>query len=123
MAACAKMKLVEMPQLTLMVLDGLADDIESVGSLREHGEVAPYGLALVDEQDVVDALRALLDEGLAQAWELTEPAFELAPASHPSTDDASLRRYWFRWTPAGERVWREGREVLHTYWDAHPPGG
>lgn len=112
----------EMPPLPLMVLDGLADDIESVGSLRDHGEVAPYGLALVDEQDVVDALRALLDDGLVEAWELAEPQFELVPASHPSTDDASLRRYWFRWTAAGERAWRADGELLDAYWDAHPPG-
>jgi hypothetical protein len=32
-----------MPPLTLMVLDALADDWESIESLRDHGELAPYG--------------------------------------------------------------------------------
>jgi hypothetical protein len=112
----------EMPSLPLMVLDGLADDIESVGSLRDHGEVAPYGLALVDEQDVVEALRGLLNDGLVEAWELAEPHLALVPAQNPSSDDTSLRRYWFRWTPRGERLWREGQDALDAYWDAHRPG-
>lgn len=109
--------------MPLMVLDGLADDIESVGSLRDHGEVAPYGLALVDEQVVVEALTSRLTGGFIEAWHLSEPQLELVPCPAPLTDDASLRRYWFRWTPAGERVWREGRAVLDSYWSAHPPGG
>ena len=46
----------------------------------------------------------------------------LVLTSDPRTDDASLRRYWFEWTPDGERAWREGREELDAYWDAHPPG-
>ena len=113
---------VQMPPLTLMVLDGLADDLESVGTLRDHGEVAPYRLALVDEQDVVDALRELLVGGFVEALELAEPNLELVPAAAPQIDDASLRRYWFRSTEAGERAWRDGHQVLDAYWDAHPPG-
>ena len=60
---------VEMPPVPLMVLDGLADDFESVETLRNHGEVDPYGLALVDEQEVVDALQTLLADGLIEAWQ------------------------------------------------------
>ena len=105
-----------------MVLDGLADDLESVGTLRDHGEVTPYGLALVDEQDVVDALRELLVGGFVEALELTEPKLGLVPAAAPQTDDANLRRYWFRSTEAGKRAWRDGYPVLDAYWDAHPPG-
>jgi hypothetical protein len=55
-------------------------------------------------------------------WELALPQFALVPVSAPATDDASLRRYWFRWTADGERMWREGRELLDAYWDEHPPG-
>jgi hypothetical protein len=122
-AACGSMSRVEMPPLTVMVLDGLADDLESVGTLRDHGEVAPYGLALVDEEVVVEALRELLVDGLVEAWELAMPKMELVPAAQPATDDASLGRYWFKWTSDGERMWREGHDVLDTYWDAHPRAG
>lgn len=86
------------------------------------GEVAPHGLALVDEQVVVDALRELLSNGLVEAWEVPEPNLELVQVGHPMTDDDALRRYWFRWTPAGERAWREGQSSLDAYWDARPPG-
>jgi hypothetical protein len=111
-----------MPSLTLMVLDGLADDLESVDTLRNHGDVRPYGLALVDEHEVVDALRELLVRGLVEAWELAEPQAHLMPATPPRADDVSLRRYWFRWTANGERVWQAGRAELDAYWHAHPPG-
>lgn len=94
----------EMPPLPLMVLDGLADDFENVESLRNHGEVAPYGLALVDEHDVVDALRTLLQDGLVEAWEVSESPVELVPATAVSTDETALRSYWFRWTAGRERV-------------------
>ncbi len=112
----------EMPPLSLMVLDGLADDVETLETLRDHGQVAPHGLALVDEQAVVHAPRELLANGQVEAWELAEPQLELVPASYPAADDASLRRYWFKWTAAGERAWREGQATLDAYWDAHPPG-
>jgi hypothetical protein len=36
---------------------------ESIESMRDHGEVAPYGLALVDNGAIVDAVRALLSDG------------------------------------------------------------
>lgn len=109
-----------MPPLPLMVLDGLADDIESIATLRDHGEVAPYGLALVDERQVLDAVRDLLERGLLTVWEPTsESPVRLGPVAAPESDDASLRRYWFGWTPDGERAWREGHDVL----DARAPRG
>ena len=72
-----------MPRLTLMVLDGLADDIASLGTLRDHGEAAPYGLALIGEQEVVAAPRELLAGGLVEAWELAEPKMHLVLTSDP----------------------------------------
>jgi hypothetical protein len=108
------------PPLTLLVLDGLADDIESVGSLRDHGEVAPYGLALIDETDVVGAVRTLLDRGLIKAWEEAGNPVRLVPVDRPALDDTSLRSYWYGWTTAGERVWRENETVLDAYNTDHP---
>ena len=111
------------PPLSLLVLDGLADDLESVGTLRDHGEVEPYGLALVDEAAVVGALRDLLSEGLVEAWEVAGEPMRLVRCAAPSSDDESLRRYWFKWTPNGQRTWRQGQGTLDAYWEHHPPGG
>lgn len=74
-------------------------------------------LALVDEQDVVDAGRTLLNDGLIEAWQLAESEPELVPCPEPFTDDTSLRHYWFRWTPAGERAWRDAHDAHDAYWD------
>ena len=115
------MSAMEMPPLPLLVLDGLADDLESVGSLRDHGEVAPYGLALVDEHDVVDTLRSLLAVGLIQAWRLSEPPLKLVSCPMPLTMTQASGA-----TGSGGRrrvsaVWREAHDVLDTYWHAHLP--
>jgi hypothetical protein len=106
-----------------MVLDALADDWESIESMRDHGEVAPYGLALVDEGLIVNAVRSLVSDGLIEVAEVAEDPVELVPVLTPRTDDASLHRCWFRPTEAGWRVWRERHDILDAYWDAHPPGG
>ena len=52
-----------------MVLDSLVDDHETIDTMRDCGETAPHGLALVDEADLITAVAALLDEGLVEAWE------------------------------------------------------
>lgn len=111
---------VDRPPLTLLVLDGLADDFESVENLRNHGEVSPYGLALVEESEVVAAVRTLLEDGLIEAFEAAGDPVELVPKSTPASDDDSLRAYWFRWTARGEQLWREGHGVLDAYYNAHP---
>jgi hypothetical protein len=113
---------VEMPPLTLMVLDAVADDWESIESMRNHGEVAPYGLALVDHGLIVDAVRSLLSDRLIEAADVAEDPVRLVPVLTPQTDEPSLRRYWFRPTDAGKQVWRDGHDVLDAYWNAHPPG-
>jgi hypothetical protein len=110
-----------MPPVTLMVLDALADDWESIESMRDHGEVAPYGLALVDEGLVIDGARLLLSDGLVEVREIGA-SLELVPVPAPRTDEASLRRYWFRPTDTGKRMWREGHDALDAYWDAYPRG-
>jgi hypothetical protein len=98
------------------------DDWENVESLRNHGSVPPYGLALVDEEVVIDALRSLLSDGLVWVTEFDEDGFELRPVASPQTDDASLRRYWFQPTDAGEAVWRHARDEIHAYLDASAQG-
>jgi hypothetical protein len=66
-----------MPPLTLMVLDALVDDWESIESMRDHGEVAPYGLALVDDGAIVDAVRSLLSDGLVEVTAVAEDPAKL----------------------------------------------
>jgi hypothetical protein len=109
----------EMPPLTLMVLDGLMTDIETVETLRDHGEAKPYGLSLVDENEIVDAIRELLHDGLVEAvnWRDGQYAVIRGAGNHDAT---SLRRHWYRPTAAGRRAWTEGEELLDAYWDAHP---
>lgn len=112
-----------MPPIPLMVLDSLADDWESIESMRGHGEVAPYGLALVDEGLVIDAVRSLLSDGLVEVREVADDPMRLVPVAEPRTDESSLRSYWYRPTNAGDKLWQKGHSVLEAYYDAHPPGG
>lgn len=107
-----------MPPLGLMVLDALVDGHETVATMRDHGEVAPYGLALVDEADVIAALGVLLDEGLVEASEAFPEGLVLVAA--PCRDPGSLGRYWFAPTQPGWQVWRDGNDLLDSYWAAHP---
>jgi hypothetical protein len=95
------------PPTGLLVLDGLSGDFESVASLGE--------LAHVGEDEVIEAIRSLLAHGLIEAWEHEGDPVVLVRAASPGDDDASLRSYWFTWTPDGEQAWQEGRELL----DAH----
>jgi hypothetical protein len=106
-----------------MVLDSIAADWESIETMRNHGEVPPYGLALFDLRRVIDAVRSLVTDGLVEVREIDEAGVTLVPVAKPATDDANLTRYWFRPSDAGWAVWRDGCDVLDAYWEAHPPGG
>jgi hypothetical protein len=106
-----------------MVLDSLADDWETIETMRDHGEVAPSGLALLDLALVVDAVRSLVTAGLVEVREIDTAGLTLVPVVKAGIDEANLTRYWFRPSDAGWAVWRDGRDVLDAYRDAHPPGG
>src|ERR1700735_5035670 len=56
----------DMP-LRLEVLGALADDAETVYTMRNCGNVKPYGLALVGENVLLSMLRDLVDDGLIEA--------------------------------------------------------
>jgi hypothetical protein len=111
-----------MPALTLMVLDALADAEETIYSMRSCGEVAPYGLALVGEDLILEAVKANLADGFIEvAGERTEIGGRIADTNavaEPQMDDERLRLYWYRMTPAGRRAWRSGWAELDAYWDA-----
>jgi hypothetical protein len=110
----------DMPPLQVMVLDSMVDDAESVDTLRSHGEVAPYGLALVAEADVMESVRSLLTDGLAEALGPNPSGPGLVVVASPQLDAASLRSYWFRPTAAGEKVWLDAEHLLDAYWEASP---
>lgn len=96
-----------MTSLALMVLDSIVDDPETVATTRDHGEVAPYGLALVDEWEVVEAVGRRLDDGLVEALDAVRTADgpRLVAVASPRRDPASLRTYWLRPSAEGRRVW------------------
>lgn len=114
----------DMPPIALMVLDSLADGDETIDTMRNCGEVEPYGLALVGEKFIFDALRSLLAGGLVEAIEIVEADDGLAPrhVDEPGIDDDHLRTYWYGMTAAGKAEWERGVPVLDAYCDAHPIG-
>jgi hypothetical protein len=61
--------------------------------MRDHGEVAPYGLALVDDGAIVDAVRSLLSDGLVEVTAVAEDPAKLVSVLAPRIDEASLRGY------------------------------
>jgi hypothetical protein len=107
-----------------MVLDSLADASETIYTMRSCGEMAPYGLALVGEAHLLDALRSLLTDRLVEAESehvvADDRVGERPLAGKPATEDSDLRRYWFRMTPAGLKAWKDAADVLDVYWDTHP---
>jgi hypothetical protein len=114
----------DMPPLRLMVLDALADDAENIYSMRNCGDMAAHGVALVGETRLLDALRSLLADGqimveyehvVAGDRVGTRPLIGEAVAS-----DDDLRRYWFSMTSRGLEAWAAAADVLDAYWDAHP---
>ena len=114
----------DMPPLPLMVLDSLADAPESVYTMRNCGEMAPYGLALVGEAHLLDAVRSLLSNRLIEVESEYVIVGDRLSARRlpgdPGTTDGDLQRYWFRMTAAGETTWEAAGEVLTRYADSHP---
>jgi hypothetical protein len=114
----------DMPPVTLMVLDSLADDAETIYTMRNCGDMAPNSVALVGEAHLLAAIRSLLEDGLIEVENehaVIDGRLFLRPlAERARTADEDLRRYWFRLTPAGEAAWQEASDVLDAYRDAHP---
>jgi len=114
----------DMPPVRLMILDSLADDAETVYTMRNCGEMAPNGVALVGESHLLGAIRSLLDGGLVEVKlehvVIGERLFVRRLAERASTSDDDLRRYWFEMTPAGQATWRQASDVLDAYRAAHP---
>lgn len=77
----------DMPPIALMVLDSLADGDETIDTMRNCGEVEPYGLALVGEKFIFDALRSLLAGGLVEAIEIVEADDGLGASSRRRARD------------------------------------
>lgn len=114
----------DMPPLALMVLDALADDAETIYTMRDYGGTPASGIALAGEEHLLEALRGLLAAGLAEV----ESEHVIAggrvgarpPVGEPGTADDDLRRYWFRMTPQGRATWEQAGELIDAYWDRYP---
>jgi hypothetical protein len=110
--------------LELVVLDSLADDVETIYTMRNCGAIEPHGLALVGEAHIREALRRLLAEGLievATEYAIVDRQIRNHPIEgEPLTGDDDLRHYWFGLTPAGRAALEAGGDELDLFYDAHP---
>lgn len=108
----------------LEVLGVLADGAESVYTMRNCGDMKPYGLALVGENALLSILRDLLGEGLIEVESeyviVDGQLIERAPRLPPATSAEDLQRYWFVMTRAGWGVWEAGGDQVRAYHIAHP---
>lgn len=114
----------DMP-LALAVLDSLADDCESIYTMRVHSKGwEPDGLELVGENFLLAAIRALMSEGLIEVEsEYVVEGDQLIfrePPGAPGTADDDLKRYWFVMTRAGWAAWEAGAPELDSYLEANP---
>ena len=99
------------PHLEMFVLDAMQDDIEDLASIMRYLlEWRPYWTHDYTETEVMAVLAALIEDGLVEVYGEASDTAELVPIDVPDTDEASLRRYWFRPTPKGRQIWKE--------WDA-----
>jgi hypothetical protein len=95
----------------MFVLDAMQDDIEDLASIMRYlSEWRSHWPDGVQEDAVVEALKSLTDERLVEVYDESSDSAELRPVDWPSTDEAALRRYWFRPTATGRQMWNE--------WDA-----
>jgi hypothetical protein len=114
----------DMPSLRLMILDALADNAETIYTMRSIGEMEPSGLGLeiVGEAHILDALRSLMTDRLIEVdgeYIVVSGRLYSGRPDRPGTTDDDLRRYWFRPTPAGTVVWEAGSDELESYWSSH----
>jgi hypothetical protein len=93
--------------LEMFVLDSMQDDIEDLESVMRYlVEWRPLWPHDFTEEEVLDALKSLTEDGLVGAYDESPSSAELKPVECPNTDPASLRRYWFRPTTLGRRIWK-----------------
>jgi hypothetical protein len=108
----------------LDVLGALADDAETIYTMRNCGAMKPYGLALVGENVLLSMLRDLVDEGLVEAESeyviVDDQLIEREPHLPLAISDDDLKRYWFVLTRAGWAAWEAGAAQVRAYHAAHP---
>jgi hypothetical protein len=114
----------DMPPVPLMILDSLADDVETIYTMRNCGDMAPYGVALIGESHLLEAIRSLLSEGQIEVH-LEHAVIDgrlraRQPRGEVATTDDDLRRFWFRMTTAGEMTRQQASDLLDAYRGAHP---
>jgi hypothetical protein len=104
-------------------LSALADDAGTICTMRNCGDMKPYGLALVGDL-LVSMLRDLVDEGLIEAESeyvvVDHQLIEREPHLPLATSDDDLKRYWFVLTRAGWAALEAGADGVRAYYVAHP---
>ena len=95
----------------MFVLDSMQDDIEDLVSIMRYlAEWRPYWPHDFMEDEVLEALKSLTEDGLVDAYDESPQSSVLSLVDCPSTSYSSLRRYWFAPTARGKQMWAE--------WDA-----
>ena len=95
----------------MFVLDSMQDDVEDLASVMRYlVEWRSYWPHDFTEGEVIEALAALIEDELIGVYDESSDGAELSLVESPSTDPASLGRYWFRPTARGKQIWKE--------WDA-----
>ena len=106
------------------VLDSLADDSETVFTMRAGGDFEPHGVQLVGENVLRAKLRSLLKQDLIEVESECVVEGDLVihrePREPVATEDDDLKRYWFVMTRAGRKAWEAGVDQLDAYTEAHP---
>jgi hypothetical protein len=113
----------DMP-LPLEVLASLADDSETIYTMRAGGDFKPHGLQWVGENALLAAVRSLLGEGLIEVeseYVVDGDVFiHREPLGNPGTSDEDLKRYWFVMTRAGWAALEAGAADLDAYEEMRP---
>jgi len=105
--------------IRMFVLNSFCDDYEDIEQIMEHtGEVGPKCGLTISREDIIQALRELIDLRYARAWDLTQPKREPTKEYQgmPTPEEIGPLDPWFFRTSEGlssstplstDRLWNE----------------
>lgn len=94
------------PNLRLLILDAVQDDIEGIVQIRHAVSYwkRVWAHTFTDEH-IISELRAMVRDGLLDAYDLPAGGDMLEFVKEPLLTDDDIRRYWYLPTPAGTSLW------------------